>query len=734
MRTQLPIRIARPSRMVALLAATFPGLALADAVVSLDAVVVTGSRVEHNTFDLPAAIDVVDAARIGADQARVNASEALASVPGITVQNRQNYAQDLQISSRGFGARSAFGVRGIRLVADGIPASMPDGQGQAATFNLDRAERIEVMRGPMSAIYGNHAGGVIQMFTPDGKGAPTVEGSFTAGSYGTWKTDLSAQGEVGGVGYVIDASRFATDGYRDHSTAERDQTMAKLTFRPSQDGKLTFIVNTFRQDAQDPQGLQWSEFRANPKGLAWDASRGNFPALAFDTRKSIDHTQGGLTYEHRFGDQTVQVSAYAGQRSTTQYQSIPISSQSTRLVVPVPTNARQSGGVIDFDRDFAGLSGRWTGRFGLAGGRLTTNVGFDYEQATDDRQGYENFVGSGATDSCIANICGVAGRLRRNEQDRVATFDQYAQAEWQGERWTFSGGLRHSHVAFKVDDRYRSGINGDDSGRVSYDKTTPTVAAMLRITDSLNVYASAARGFEAPTFNEMFYSSGGGSFNFSLKPATSTHYEVGAKALLGANSRLDIALFEIKTQDELVVLSSSGGRTAYQNAGKTERVGAEVALDSRWGEQVSSRLAYTYLNAYYDENFRFTTAPPSPVTKTVSAGSRLPGVAAHNLFGELVWRHKPSGFHAAVEGIVRDKVYVEDTNQSQAASGYAIANLRVGVDRQYGPLSLRSFVRLDNVFDRQYVGSVIVGDSNSRFYESAPGRNWLAGVSARYAF
>ncbi|MCH2221947.1 MAG: TonB-dependent receptor plug domain-containing protein, partial [Dechloromonas sp.] len=136
---------------------------MADAVVNLDTVVVTGSRVEHNSFDLPAAIDVVDAARIGADQARVNASEALAAVPGITVQNRQNYAQDLQISSRGFGARSAFGVRGIRLVSDGIPASMPDGQGQVATFNLDRAERIEVMRGPMSAIYGNHAGGVIQM-------------------------------------------------------------------------------------------------------------------------------------------------------------------------------------------------------------------------------------------------------------------------------------------------------------------------------------------------------------------------------------------------------------------------------------------------------------------------------------------------------------------------------------------------------------------------------------------
>lgn len=691
----------RPNRMALLLAACFPALAGA-ADLTLDSVVFTGSRIEHSSFDLPAAIDLVDAERIGADRAKVNASEALAAIPGINVQNRQNYAQDLQISSRGFGARAPFGVRGIRLIADGIPASMPDGQGQAATFNLDRAERMEVMRGPMSSIYGNNAGGVIQLFTPDGRGEPTIEGNFSAGSYGTWKADLGAQGEAGGIGYVVDTSRFSTDGYRDHSSATRDQSLAKLTFKPSDDGKLTLTASSFRQQAEDPQGLTWAAYRANPVSVSQ-------PTLAYNTRKNIDQQQGGLSYEHRFGDQTVQLSIYAGQRSTIQYQSIPKNTQQL--------STKQAGGVVDFDRDYSGMSARWIGRFDLAGGQLTTTVGTEYEQATDDRRGYENFVGS---------TLGVTGKLRRNEQDRVASFDQYAQAEWARGDWLLSGGLRHSRVAFAVDDYYLS--NGNDGGSVTYEKTTPTAAVMYKLTPAVNVYASAARGFEAPTFNELFYSGTGGTFSYNLKPATSTHYETGLKALLGNDTRLDAALFQVHTADELVVDSSPNGRASYRNVGKTARQGVEIAVDSRWQGNFTSRFAYTWLDARYDQ--AFTTSSGTHV----NAGNRLPGVASQSLFGEIAWRHPASGFHAAVEGVARGKVFVEDSNQQQAAPGYAIANLRIGVDRQYDKLTLRSYLRLDNVFDRQYVGSVIVSDGNGRYYESAPGRNWLAGVSARYAF
>ena len=703
--------------VVAILAAAFPCLAAADAAPStLDPVVVTGSRVEHSSFDLPGAVDVVDAGRIGADNARVNVSEALVAVPGITVQNRQNYAQDLQISSRGFGARAAFGVRGVRLISDGIPASMPDGQGQAATFNLDRAERMEVMRGPMSAIYGNHSGGVIQLFTVDGQDPPSVETRVAAGSYGTWKTDLAAQGRAGEMGYVLDVSRFATDGYREHSAADRDQSLAKLTYAPDAESRVMLIANGFSQQAQDPQGTTWQRFTTDPRSV-------EEAALLYNTRKSIDQLQGGASYERRFGEDILQFMAYAGQRSVTQYQSIPRALQLLAGSTPASDpKRRQSGGVIDFDRDFSGLSARWIGRYDLGAGRLTTTIGLDYERASDDRRGYENFVGE---------TLGVKGALRRDEINSATSIDQYIQAEWLIGQWSLTGGLRHSDATYKVTDNYVTDGNQDDSGTISYINTTPLLAVLYRLTPTLNVYASAARGFETPTLNELFYSGPGGGFSYDLKAATSTHYEIGLKAFIGNDSRLDLALFDIRTANELAVKSSFGGRTSYQNVAQTTRQGVEVAVDSRWAGDFTTRIAYSGLVARYAEPFATVVLG---VPTVIEAGRYLPGIPGHMLFGELVWRQPASGWLAGIEGIARSKVYVEDSNTQPAAPAYAIANLRVGIEGRSGALRYGGFLRLDNVFDRQYAGSVVVSDANGRYYEAAPGRNWLAGISARYSY
>jgi len=694
---------------IAAVSACWPLAAIADDIRNpMNVVVVSGTRAEHTSFDLPAAVDVVDAAQIGDTQLRVNASEALVAVPGIVVRNRENYAQDLQISSRGFGTRSAFGVRGVRLVADGIPATMPDGQGQAATFNLDLAERIEVLRGPMSALYGNHSGGVVQLFTRAPTDTPTVEASFTGGSYGQRKFDTNASGRSGGIGYLLDASRFETDGYRDHSAATRKQAYAKLVVEPATTSRLVLTASGLRQDdTQDPLGVTWDTYQRDPRAGEIDTTDTQTPqrtlADRYDTRKSIDHQQFGATYEQRFGDDRLQVTAYGGNRRVIQYQSFSRGFQA-------PTS--HSGGVIDFDRDFYGVDANWRAVRQVAGGTLRTTAGLELARSKDARQGFENFVG---------NTFGVKGNLRRDEQNEVTSVDPYVQMEWERDRWVLSGGVRHSRVDFDVEDRYLS--NGDDSGGADFRHTTPLVGVLYKVSPTLNVYASAARGFETPTMNESFYSGTGGGFNFALDPAIGTHLEAGVKAMVASGVRVNAAVFQVKTKDELVVDASSGGRTSYRNASATLRQGGELSVDAELGAGWNARLALSMLHAIYDEAFG-----------AVPKGSRLPGLPKTSFYGEFGWKEAAGRYGAALETIANSKVYAEDTNTATAAPGYAIVNARVQASQQLGGWKLRQFARLNNLFDRDYVGSVIVGDTNRRYYEAAPGRNWIMGVSAQYQF
>jgi iron complex outermembrane receptor protein len=674
----------------------------------MSVVVVTANRSERLSFDLPAAIDLVDAGQIGAAQPRVNASEALAAVPGLVVQNRQNYAQDLQISSRGFGARSAFGVRGVKLIADGIPATMPDGQGQAATFNLDMAQRIEVLRGPLSTLYGNHAGGVVQLFTRDPTGAPSVELSVIGGSDGMRKTDLNAGGKQGSFGWLLDGSHFETDGYRAHSAATRDQAYAKLTFDTSPTSRLTMVASGLRQDdTQDPLGVTWPTWRRDPRAGEIDSTDPRNPqrtlADRYNTRKSIHHQQLGLTWDQRFGDDRLHLTIYGGNRSVIQYQSFSKAFQAP---------ASHSGGVVDFDRDFYGFDANWQMTRPLGDGLLHTTLGLEAGKSNDARQGFENFIG---------NDFGLKGQLRRDENDEVRNVDPYLQLEWELGRWALTGGLRYSRVSFDVADSYLS--NGNDSGSGDYRHATPLLGVLYKVMPSLNLYASAARGFETPTLNELFYSGASAGFNFGLGAATSTQLELGAKAALGRGVRVNTALFQVRTRDELVVDASSGGRTSYRNASTTLRQGLELSLEADLHAGFSARLATTYLRAVYDRAFA-----------GVAEGKRLPGVPTTSLFGELAWRDAGERFAAALETVANGKVYPDDANAAAPAPGYAIVNARVQANQRVQGWRLREYARVNNVFDLTYVGSVIVGDSNKRYYEAAPGRNWVLGSSAQYQF
>jgi iron complex outermembrane recepter protein len=561
----------------------WPAPAQAQDALLLPEVTVSVTRIERDSFDVPASLDSISRREMREGGPQVNLSEALGRVPGLVVQNRQNYAQDLQISSRGFGARASFGVRGIRLIADGIPATMPDGQGQAAAFSLSSAQRIEVLRGPFSSLYGNAAGGVIQIFTADGPVEPTVAASFHAGSHGMTKWGLQHGGQHGPLNALIDASRFDISGYRDHSTARRDHLNARFRMDAGERGVLTLVLNALDQpQTLDPLGLNAAQAAQNPRQAAANAR-------VFNTRKSVAQQQAGLVYDFRLasGDR-LQARAYHGDRQVTQFLAIPIAAQNA------PTS---SGGVVDLDRGYGGAGLRWTRETALAAAPLTLSVGVDYDRMAERRSGF-------------VNDFGVAGALKRDEDDKVINTDVYLQAEWQlAPRWRLSAGARHSRVRFESRDRFVTAVNPDDSGAVTYVRTTPVAGVVYSPHPALNLYANIGKGFETPTFAELAYRPGGASgLNFELRPARSLHREFGLKALVGGSGRVNAALFRIDVQDEIVVNSSGGGRTDFRNAAQTRREGLELLWQNRWGRGFETLLAYTLLDARFSQPFTSSTA------------------------------------------------------------------------------------------------------------------------------
>ncbi|MEQ1836929.1 MAG: TonB-dependent receptor, partial [Candidatus Nitrotoga sp.] len=315
----------------------------------------------------------------------------------------------------------------------------------------------------------------------------------------------------------------------------------------------------------------------------------------------------------------------------------------------------------------------------------------------------------------------------------VSNTDWYAQTEWQViKAVSLLAGLRHSRVQFKSTDYFIAAGNPNDSGAVDYSRTTPALGAIYKITPLLNAYINIGRGFETPTFAELAYRPGGDTgLNFVLQPATSHHREIGIKTLVGDHGRLNVALFRIDVANEIVVNSNVGGRSDFKNASGTRREGLELGWTQKFARGFESTLSYTLLNA------RFTQPFTTGVT-SVATGNKLPGIAGNNLYGELVWRHPsgdfPSGgFHAGVEIRHYGKVWVNDQN-AEFAGAYTIFNLRIGLQRQGKGWKLTEFVRIDNASNKSYIGSVIVAQAGSQFYEPAPGRNAMIGINADFQF
>jgi iron complex outermembrane recepter protein len=676
---------------------------------TLPGVIVVGERRLDGT---PASIDRIDVDAVPA-WAQRSVSEVLQRVPGVAARDRQNLAQDVQLTIRGVGARSSFGVRGLRIFVDGIPATMPDGQGQVSHVPLEALAGIDVLRGPFSALYGNASGGVIEFTSADPPAQPTLDLRAAGGSDGLARGSLSWSGPWraadGGDGYRIDAGRLDLRGFRDHSRARRDTAQARLVAGNDAGTRIALTVNALDLDADDPQGLTLEQVLEAPRA----ASAG---ALAFDTRKRVRQQQIGLRIEQPLGARnTLTLGTWAGTRDTFQMLSVPVSAQAA---------PGSGGGVIDLEREYSGVDLRWRGETEFAGREASLTVGVESQRSTEHRRGYENFAG---------DQLGVVGALRRDQRDTVRNRDGYAELRWQFlPQWSATAGVRHSRVDFRSRDAYIAPGNPDDSGALRFARTTPVLGVLVRPMPSLELYANAGRGFETPSFSELGYRADGRSgLNDALRPARSNNAELGLR-LRHREHALELVAFASRTRDELVVASNLGGRSTYANAATTRRDGWELSAEGPLTPRWRYAIAFSQLDARYADGFSTCRAPPCVQPDTfVAAGSRIPATAPQSLWAELRWSPR-AGLGVFAQVNARARMYADDQNTAYAPGH---ATLDLGVERQWrvGPLALEGFARVDNVLDRHAIGSVIVNDGNGRYFEPAPGRGWVLGLSLQAA-
>jgi iron complex outermembrane receptor protein len=676
----------------------------------LEDVVTTSNRFEQKSFDAPASLQAVSREVIEDAGPQVNMSESLNRIPGVVALNRQNYAQDLQISIRGFGARTQFGVRGVRIIADGIPATIPDGQGQSATVSLTSTDRIEVLRGPLAQLYGNAAGGVIQTFTREAPDRPELLIQGHTGSFGTNRTDWQYAEKKGKFGLVADYSTFKTDGFRQNSQAERNQFNGKLTYQRNDQTRIAVIANVFDMPyGNDPAGLT-------------QAQAMNTPELSLRTqnqRKIIKQNQVGTVLTHAIdGFSKVSGRVYGGNREMTHFSNVQA------------TSGPSWNGL---DRDYYGLGLSYSSKSTIAGKDTLWVTGFDFDKSTEINQ----------AGTATANNAAKEGTLSRNEDRLAQNTDFYAQANMLlNEKWSILGGARSTNV--KLASSNLGGVTATTPptpvgslGEVTFNAVNPVLGVTYHATERMNIYANYGRGLETPTLAEMSYSDNGGTslintFNTNLSASRSNHYETGLKWLPNNRSRVDLAAFYVKTSDEIITQRSVGSTTAFRNSpGGTTRKGLELGYQNQFISSVKFNLTGTLIDAEFNERFTYGSS-------TVSAGNKIPGIPNGMAYSSLQWsstdfqRNKyrqVMGTLATFELVAAGANHSSDTNaQNLKAGGYSLYNFRLAQRIDINSMTLTAYGQLNNLTDKKYIGSVIVGNGSP--FEPSPGRNWMVGLNA----
>jgi len=651
-------------------------------------IIVRASRVSTTLLETPAAVSVIDAEEIQLARPQLTLGESLARVPGVFTQNRQNFAQDLRISIRGFGARARFGLRGIKLIVDGIPATLPDGQGQLDTLQLSTAGRIEVIRGPSASLYGSAAGGVIRLESEAIGQGVSAESRVGLGSYGYRSYDVKGSARHGSLGILVGLSLQDLAGYREHSTMESKTLNSRLEWAIDSVSELTVVVSAAESPiADDPGGLKAVD-------VAEDRRQAAPNNLESNAGESLDQVTTGLTYRRRFGSKhETTVAAWYGRRNFENR-------------IPIPPVGVQ--GTIG--RNFAGTSLKHEFNdefFGLENSLL---VGFDFEAQRDARTRSDDGVRPINQDENVTSLRGFI----RNEIKLPENF-------------SLAFSLGFDNLRYEIDDRLSPGPGGAaTSSRVDFSQWSPAASFRWNPRKAINPYLRISTSFEPPTTTEFRNPSGGGGFNPELGAQRAINYEAGLKGLLPGRLRYDLALYHIKTSNELIAYETGpGSETYYRNAGRTERTGFEAMVSAELFEGIQATASYTHSRAKFTDFF----VKESGESFT---GNRVPGVPENSFYAEILYIH-PTGFFASLEGRVIGEFYADDAN-SVVTEAYGVLDLRLGWKAEWGKWRLTPYLAVSNLTDTVYNDNVRLNAGFGRYYEPAAGVQVQGGLGVAYRF
>ena len=656
--------------------------------VLLSPVIVSVTRSPTDPGRVPFAVAVVLRDEITRGRPTQGLGEALVTVPGVFIADRNNPSQDDNLSIRGFGARSAFGARGVKVLLDGIPQTLPDGQGQLSNVELARVTRIEVLRGPSSSLYGNASGGVISMWTDAVRPSGVQLGSRAFwGSYGTrpgsgervvqWKAYVSVTAPVGRGTLSADGSAWASDGFRAHGAGETRRASLRygveLSPRTSIVGQF-LVADSPRLD--DPGALTEAEADTAPAAA-------NPRNVTADVGKAVSQEQAGVSLEHRTASGRLWSLALFGLKRD--------------LENPIATT------YIQLNRWAYGARAGSTHPLALGARAAVVTLGVDAQWQRDDR----------------LNLSPDRTRTTRDQLEQVSEIGPFLEVRADLTRTaTLTAGARYDRVAFRADDRLLT--DGDDSGTRVMAAPSASAGLTLDFDPALQPYVSVSTSFETPTTTELANRpTGPGGFNPVLEPQKAVNYEVGVRGRVSGVWGYSVSAYHADVRDELIPFEVPGdpGRRFFRNAGSARHRGVEA------GVALQPLPSLTLVGAYTLTAFRFREFETA--TDTLG-GNTIPGVPARYLHGSVRYQG-PRGLWSAVDFTASSGLFVNDLNTVQT-DPWQTLGARVGWEGQLGGWRVIPFAAVRNLFDERYIGSVSVNAQFGRFFEPAPGRNAYLGV------